>query len=53
MMSLGRALYQVGVSPAANSDAICEETAGELVRASARREEGRAVWRTWRMDALE
>lgn len=46
LMSLGRATNQLGVWPAANSEAISLDTAAELVRASATREEGRAVWRT-------
>jgi hypothetical protein len=52
-MSVGRAVNQVGVSPAANWDAISLPTAAELVRASATRELGRAVWRTWMMELLQ
>lgn len=50
---MGRAENQPGVSPAANCDAISLSTAAELVRASETSEEGRAVWRTWRMELLE
>jgi len=32
---------------------MSDEAAAELVKASARREDGRAVWRTWRREALE
>lgn len=46
-MSVGRALNQVGVSECINSEAISEETALGSLRASARREDGRAVSRTW------
>jgi len=46
-MSLGRAANQDGVAPAMNSDAISEETAAELVKASATRDDGRAVASTW------
>lgn len=51
-MSDGSAVNHVGVWPAANSDAISLETAAELVSASAMREEGSAVWRTWMMETL-
>jgi hypothetical protein len=51
-MSVGRAENQVGVSPAANWEAISLPTAAELVRASATRELGRAVWSTPRMELL-
>ena len=51
-MSVGRAEYQVGVSPAANWEAISLATAAELVMASATRELGRAVWSTPRMELL-
>lgn len=44
--AVGSAVNHAGVSPAANSEASCEETPAELVRASLMREEGRAVWRT-------
>lgn len=50
--SVGRALNQEGVWPAANSEAISLETAAELVRASAIREEGRAVSRTEMTETL-
>lgn len=46
-MSDGSAVNQLGVSLCSNSETIWEETAAESVRASATREEGRAVWRTW------
>jgi len=49
---VGRAENQVGVSPAANWEAISLATAAELVRASATRELGRAVWSTPRMELL-
>ena len=45
-MPVGRAANHAGVLPAENSDAICEATAAELVRASASSEDGRAVART-------
>lgn len=48
----GRALYHEGVAPAANWEAIWLETAPELVRASATRDEGSAVWRTLRTETL-
>lgn len=51
-MSLGRLVNQVGVSLWENSDAISLETASELVRASATREDGSAVWRTERTETL-
>lgn len=41
-----------GVAPAANCEAIWLETAAELVRASATREDGRAVWRTLKIETL-
>lgn len=53
MTSEGRPEYQLGVSPAANSEEIWLATAAELVRASATRDEGSAVWRTWRTEALD
>ena len=43
----------MGVSPAANWEAISLATAAELVMASATRELGRAVWSTPRMELLE
>lgn len=46
-------MNHVGVSPAANSEASWEETPALFVRASAIREEGRAVWRTETTDNLE
>jgi hypothetical protein len=49
---VGRAENQVGVSPAANWEAISLATAAELVMASATRELGRAVWSTPRMELL-
>jgi hypothetical protein len=52
-MSLGRAVNQLGVAPAANSDAISLETAAELVRASEIREDGSAVSRTERTETLD
>lgn len=51
-MSDGRAVNHVGVWPALNSDAISLEAAAELVSASRRREDGRAVWRTERTEML-
>lgn len=51
-MSVGREVYQAGVEPAANSEAISEYTEAEFVRAAATTEEGRAVWRTWRTERL-
>lgn len=48
----GSAVNQVGVSPALNCDAISLDTAAELVSASATREDGRAVCRTWRTETL-
>jgi len=48
----GSAVYHDGVLPAANSDAIWLETAAELVRASATRDDGRAVSRTERRETL-
>ena len=50
--SEGSAVNQVGVSPALNCDAISLDTAAELVSASATREDGRAVCRTWRTETL-
>jgi len=46
-MSVGSAANQEGVAPTENSDAISDETAAELVRASATRDDGSAVARTW------
>lgn len=51
-MSDGRAVNQVGVWPALNSEAIWLETAAELVRASWIRVDGRAVWRTERTEPM-
>lgn len=51
-MSVGREVYHAGVSPAANWEEISLATAAELVRASATRELGSAVWRTLRMELL-
>ena len=48
----GSAVNHVGVSPALNCDAISLDTAAELVSASATREDGRAVCRTWRTETL-
>lgn len=45
-MLLGMSLNQLGVWPAANCEETCEAKAAELVTASAKTEEGRAVWRT-------
>ena len=52
-IGVGRALNHVGVVPAANSDSTWLTTAGELVRASARREDGRAVSRTESTEMLD
>ena len=51
-MSEGRAVNQLGVAPAENSEAISETTAAEFVRASWTSVEGRAVWRTLRRETL-
>ena len=51
-MPVGRDWNQVGVWPAENSDAISDATSFEFVRASARRDEGRAVARTERTSSL-
>lgn len=50
--SEGRALNHDGVWPAANSEAIWLETAAELVRAAAMRDDGRAVSRTEMTETL-
>ena len=52
MMSDGRAVYQVGVWPAANSEAISAEAEAELVIANWTRDDGSAVWRTERREIL-
>jgi len=49
-MSDGSAVNHVGVWPAENSETIWLEAAAELVRASATREDGRAVCRTERTE---
>ena len=45
-IGVGRAVNQLGVVPALNSEAISEETAPGFVKASATRDDGRAVART-------
>lgn len=50
--AVGKLLNQPGVSPAENSEASWEETAGELVNASWTSEDGSAVWRTEMTEAL-
>lgn len=52
-MLVGRSLNQLGVSPALNWEAISFETAGGSVRASLMRDEGRAVARTRKTEALK
>lgn len=50
--AVGRLLNHPGVCPAWNSDASCEDTAGEFVSASWMSEEGKAVCRTEMTEAL-
>jgi len=49
-ISVGRPVNQVGVCEWANCDSTMLETTPGFVCASAKREDGSAVWRTWRME---